>query len=38
MPFITTPDGVEIFYNDWGTGQPVVLSHGWPLQADSWEA
>ena len=38
MPFITTPDGVEIFYKDWGSGQPVVLSHGWPLNSDSWEA
>jgi non-heme chloroperoxidase len=38
MPFITTPDGVELFYKDWGTGQPVVLSHGWPLNSDSWEA
>jgi non-heme chloroperoxidase len=39
MAFITTPDGVEIFFKDWGPrgGQPVVLSHGWPLQADSWE-
>ena len=40
MAFITTPDGVEIFIKDWGPrgGQPVVMSHGWPLQADSWEA
>jgi non-heme chloroperoxidase len=40
MPFITTPDDVEIFYKDWGdpAGQPVVLSHGWPLNSDSWEA
>jgi non-heme chloroperoxidase len=38
MPFITTPDGVEIFYKDWGSGQAVVLSHGWPLNSDSWEA
>ena len=37
---ITTRDGVEIYYKDWGpkTGQPVVLSHGWPLNSDSWEA
>jgi non-heme chloroperoxidase len=38
MPFITTSDDVEIFYKDWGTGQPVVFSHGWPLQSDSWES
>ncbi|MER5457168.1 alpha/beta hydrolase [Micromonospora sp. NPDC002389] len=38
MPFVTTADGAEIFYKDWGTGRPVVLSHGWPLNSDSWEA
>jgi non-heme chloroperoxidase len=38
MPFITTSDDVEIFYKDWGAGQPVVFSHGWPRQSDSWEA
>jgi non-heme chloroperoxidase len=38
MPTITTRDGVEIFYEDWGEGPPVVFSHGWPLQSDSWEA
>ena len=38
MPTVTTPDGVEIHYKDWCAGQPVVLSHGWPLNADSWEA
>jgi non-heme chloroperoxidase len=37
MPFVTTRDGVEIFYKDWGTGQPVVFSHGWPLNADAWD-
>src|SRR5688572_3089217 len=37
MPFITTRDGVEIFYKDWGKGQPVVFSHGWPLSADDWD-
>jgi non-heme chloroperoxidase len=35
VPFITTSDGVEIFYKDWGSGQAVVLSHGWPLNSDS---
>ncbi|WP_445230330.1 alpha/beta fold hydrolase, partial [Duganella rhizosphaerae] len=37
---ITTRDGVEIYYKDWGprAGQPVILSHGWPLNADSWES
>jgi non-heme chloroperoxidase len=35
---ITTRDGVEIYYKDWGAGQPVILSHGWPLSSDSWEA
>lgn len=38
MGTITTTDGVSIYYKDWGAGQPVVLSHGWPLCADSWEA
>jgi non-heme chloroperoxidase len=38
MTYITTKDGAEIFYKDWGTGSPVVLSHGWPLNSDSWEA
>jgi non-heme chloroperoxidase len=37
MPKITTTDGTEIYYKDWGEGQPVVFSHGWPLQADAWE-
>ena len=37
MPMITTTDGTEIYYKDWGTGQPVVFSHGWPLSADAWE-
>jgi non-heme chloroperoxidase len=35
---IKTKDGVEIFYKDWGTGQPIVFSHGWPLSADDWDA
>ena len=38
MPTITTNDGVEIFYKDWGKGQPIVFSHGWPLSADDWDA
>jgi non-heme chloroperoxidase len=37
MPIITTKDGAQIFYKDWGTGQPVVFSHGWPLNADAWD-
>jgi non-heme chloroperoxidase len=38
MPVATTKDGVEIFYKDWGQGQPIVFSHGWPLSADDWDA
>jgi non-heme chloroperoxidase len=38
MPTITTKDGIEIYYKDWGKGQPMVFSHGWPLSADDWDA
>jgi non-heme chloroperoxidase len=38
MPTITTNDGVDIFFKDWGSGQPIVFSHGWPLSADDWDA
>jgi len=38
MPTIKTNDGTEIYYTDWGTGQPIVFSHGWPLTADAWDA
>ncbi|MET8680321.1 alpha/beta hydrolase [Streptomyces sp. NPDC004647] len=37
MGSITTADGTEIFYKDWGTGRPVVFSHGWPLNGDAWD-
>jgi non-heme chloroperoxidase len=37
MPTITTKDGTQIYYKDWGEGQPVVFSHGWPLTGDAWD-
>jgi len=37
MPTIAVKDGTQIFYKDWGTGQPIVFSHGWPLSADDWD-
>ena len=37
MSRFTTPDGTEIFYKDWGSGQPIVFSHGWPLSGDDWD-
>ncbi|MGN6223747.1 alpha/beta fold hydrolase [Pseudoxanthomonas sp.] len=38
MSTVTTQDGTQIFYKDWGTGQPIVFHHGWPLSADDWDA
>ena len=38
MGTVTTRDGAQIFYKDWGSGQPIVFSHGWPLTADDWDA
>src|SRR3954465_6730636 len=38
MGTITTTDGTQIFYKDWGSGQPIVFSHGWPLSSDDWDA
>ncbi|MET0814603.1 MAG: alpha/beta hydrolase, partial [Pseudoxanthomonas sp.] len=38
MQSITTKDGTEIFYKDWGSGQPIVFHHGWPLSSDDWDA
>jgi non-heme chloroperoxidase len=37
MPFIATKDGTQIFYKDWGQGQPIVFHHGWPLSSDDWD-
>jgi non-heme chloroperoxidase len=38
MPYVTTEDGTQIFYKDWGSGQPIVFHHGWPLSSDDWDA
>ena len=38
MSFVKTKDGTNTFFKDWGSGQPVVFSHGWPLSADAWDA
>jgi non-heme chloroperoxidase len=38
MSFITVTDGTQIYYKDWGSGQPIVFSHGWPLSSDDWDA
>lgn len=38
MGYVTSNDGTQIFYKDWGSGQPIVFSHGWPLSADDWDA
>ncbi len=38
MNTITTKDGIQIYFKDWGSGQPIVFSHGWPLSADDWDA
>src|SRR5713101_2293382 len=38
MNSITTKDGVQIYYKDWGSGQPIVFHHGWPLSSDDWDA
>ena len=38
MAEFTTRDGTQIFFKDWGAGQPIVFSHGWPLSSDDWDA
>ncbi len=38
MSTITVKDGTQLYYKDWGQGQPVVFCHGWPLTSDSWES
>ena len=37
MSILSTGDGTQIFYKDWGSGQPIVFSHGWPLSSDDWD-
>src|SRR5438132_3269116 len=37
MSYVTTKDGIQLYYTDWGSGQPIVFSHGWPLSADDWD-
>ena len=37
MTFITTHDKTELYVKDWGTGRPVIMTHGWPLSSDSWD-
>ena len=37
MPYITTNDNTKLYVKDWGSGRPVILMHGWPLSADSWD-
>src|SRR5262244_973831 len=37
MSYVTTKEGIQIYYKDWGSGQPIVFSHGWPLSADDWD-
>jgi non-heme chloroperoxidase len=37
MSAMTMKDGTQIYYKDWGVGQPIVFSHGWPLSSDAWE-
>src|SRR5262249_13008733 len=37
MSILTAPDGTKLYFKDWGSGQPIVFSHGWPLNADAWE-
>jgi pimeloyl-ACP methyl ester carboxylesterase len=37
VPYVTTPDGVEMYYTEQGSGQPVLFSHGWPLSSDAWQ-